>query len=88
MLFGIFGASTACKLLQHMHKCLLFRASDINLVSVLLDLAVWCALLAYSLGECFSVEEQLVVAVNVTVALLLGLALSVFIAERAPADPT
>lgn len=88
VLFGIFGARTTCKLLQHMHKCLVLRASDVNLVSVLLDLAVWCALLAYSLGECFSVEEQLVVAVNVTVALLLGLAMSVFIAERAPADPT
>ena len=86
VLFGIFGARTACKLLQHMQKCLVCRASDINLVSVLLDLGVWCVLLAYSLVECSSVEEQLVVAVNMTVALLLGLAMSVFIAERAPAD--
>jgi len=86
VLFGIFGARTTCKLLQHVHTCLVCSASDINLLSVLLDLCVWCALLAYSLVDCLSVEEQLVVAVNVTVALLLGLAMSVFIAERAPSD--
>lgn len=86
VLFGIFGARTACKLLQHIHSCFVSCGSDINLLSVLLDLVVWCALLAYSLVECFSLEEQLVVAVNVTVALLLGLAMSVFIAERAPDD--
>lgn len=86
VLFGIFGARTACKLLQHMHSCFVSCGSDINLLSVLLDLLVWCALLAYSLVEAFSLEQQLVVAVNVTVALLLGLAMSVFIAERAPDD--
>lgn len=82
VLFGIFGARTACKLLQYLHRCMLFSASDVNVLSVLLDLGVWSALLAHSLVECVDVETQLVVVANVTVALLLGLAMSAFIAQR------
>jgi len=82
VLFGIFGARTVCKLLQYLHRCMLYDTSDVNLLSVLVDLGVWCTLLAYSLVECVDVETQLVVVCNVTLALLLGFAMSVFIAER------
>jgi hypothetical protein len=51
---------------------------------VLLDLGVWCCLLAYSLAQSSVVHDHLAVGVNVTTSLLLGLAMSVLIAERHP----
>ena len=83
VLVGIFGTRTVCKLLQHIYDGILFRARNINLVSVLLDLATWCCLLAYSLAQCVIIVDNLAVAVNVTVSLLLGLAMSICIAGRA-----
>jgi hypothetical protein len=82
VLFGIFGTRTACKVLQQIRESFVLRSSAVNLVSVLLDLCVWCSLLAYNLMQCREVHEQLAVATNMTLALLLGLGMSVLIAER------
>lgn len=88
VLLGLFGSRAACKLLQHLHDCLApgsrfrFAASRANLVSVLVDLGVWCCLLAYGLAQCSAVQEHLALAVNVVTALLLGLGMSVLIAEH------
>jgi hypothetical protein len=82
VLVGLFGTRTACKVLQHIHACLAVRANLINLVSVIFDLGAWCSLLAYAIAQCSSVQEYLAVAVNVVFALLFGLAMCVFIAER------
>jgi hypothetical protein len=84
VLFGLFGTRAACKLLQHIRDSFGRRARTSNLVSVLLDLGVWCCLLAYSLAQSSVVHDQLAVGVNVTTSLLLGLAMSVLIAERHP----
>lgn len=84
VLLGLFGTRAACKLLQLAHANLLrgrSAASRVNLVSVLVDLGVWCCLLAYGMAQCSAVQEDLAVAVNVTTALLLGLGMSVLIAE-------
>jgi len=82
VLVGLFGTRASCKLLQHMHDSLLYQARDINLASVLADLALWCSLLAYSLAQCSELHERLAVAVNTAVALFLGLGMSVLVAER------
>jgi hypothetical protein len=86
VLFGLFGARASCKLLQHVNDSVLCEATDINLMSVVLDICVWCSLLAYSLAHSTSLQDELAVAVNVTVATLLGLAMSVLIAKHA-SDP-
>ena len=82
VLVGIFGTRTLCKVLQHIHDGMSLRAGYINLASVLVDLGAWCWLLAYLLAHCSTVQQHLAVAVNVTVALLLGLAMSICIARR------
>jgi hypothetical protein len=82
ILVGLFGTRTVCKTLQHIHDGLALRAKPINLVSVLFDLGAWCALLAYSTAQCSAVEEYLAIAVNVVIALLLGLAMCVSIAGK------
>ena len=82
VLIGIFGTRTSSKVLQHIHDGLTFCAKHINLVSVLFDLGAWCSLLAYALAQCSQAQEYLAVAVNVVVALLLGLAMSLCIIER------
>ncbi len=84
VLFGLFGSRASCKLLQHIRDSFARRARTINLVSVLLDLGVWCCLLAYTLAQSSVVHDHLAVGVNVTTSLLLGLAMSVLIAERHP----
>ncbi len=84
VLFGIFGTRTVCKVLQQIRDSVVLRSSAVNLVSVLLDLCVWCALLAYNLMQCREVHQQLAVATNMTLAMLLGLGMSVLIAERKP----
>ena len=83
VLLGLFGARALCKLLQHIHDSALCEASDINLVSVVLDLCLWCCLLPYSLAQHSAVQDELAVAVNATVAMLLGLTLIVLIADHA-----
>jgi len=82
VLFGIFGTRTTCKVLQQLRDSFVLRSHAVNLVSVLLDLCVWCSLLAYNLMQSREVHEQLAVATNVALALLLGLGMSVLIAER------
>lgn len=81
VLVGIFGTRAACKILQQIHDGLLCRTRILNLVSVMLDLGTWCFLLAYSLAQCVSLIDYLAAAVNVTVSLLLGLAMSICIAQ-------
>jgi len=83
-LVGLFGTRAACKLLQHAHDGIVRGrvASRANLVSVLVDLGVWCCLLAFGLAQSSGVHENLAIAVNVATALLLGLGMSVLIAER------
>jgi hypothetical protein len=83
VLLGLFGVRTLCKLLQHLHDSARCQARDINLVSVVLDLCVWCCLLAYCIAQSTSVQDEIAVAVNATVAMLLGLGMSVMIAEHA-----
>ena len=83
VLLGLFGARALCKLLQHIHDGAAGQARDLNLASVVLDLCVWCCLLAYSLAQHSSVQDELAVAVNATVAMLLGLAMSVLIVDGA-----
>lgn len=82
VLTGIFGTRAACKFLQHIHDSLCADPTTMNLVSVLLDLFVWCSLLAYSLAHCSDVLDDLAVATNVVLALMLGLAMSILIAAR------
>jgi len=82
-LVGIFGTRTACKLLQCFHDTFVYRASNINLISVMLDLVTWCCLLEYCLTHSVSVVDYLSVAVNMTVSLLLGLGMSICIAQCA-----
>ncbi len=82
VLVGVFGTRAACKLLQHMHDGLTRGTQPVNLVSALLDLGAWCALLAYSVVRSPAPQDHLAVATNVAVALLLGLGLSVCIAAR------
>jgi hypothetical protein len=83
VLVGIFGTRTACKIMQHLYDSLLDQARNINLVSVILDLGTWCCLLAYSLAQCTSMVDDLALAVNLTVSLLLGLAMSICIVKCA-----
>ena len=83
VLTGIFGIRVSCKMMQHTHDSLCAEPSTINLASVLLDLSVWCSLLAYSLAQCSDVQQELAIAASVVVALLFGLAMSILIAERA-----
>jgi hypothetical protein len=84
VLVGLFGTRTSCKVLQHVHDGLVLRARHINLVSALFDIGAWCWLLAYAIAQCSVVQEYVAVVVNVVVALLLGLAMSLCIAERYP----
>jgi hypothetical protein len=83
VLNGIFGIRVSCKIMQHIHDSLCSDPAAINLVSVLLDLFVWCSLLAYSLEQCSDAQHELAIAAGVVVALLLGLGMSILIAERA-----
>ena len=82
VLLGLFGARAACKLLQHIRACFLRRPRAVNLVSVLVDLGVWCSLLAHGLAQSGGVHDDLAAAANVATALVLGLGMSVLIAER------
>lgn len=82
VLLGLFGARAACKLLQHIRGCFVRRPRVVNLVSVLVDLGVWCSLLAHGLAQSGGVHDDLAAAANVATALVLGLGMSVLIAER------
>jgi hypothetical protein len=82
VLNGIFGIRVSCKMIQHIHDSLCADPSDVNLASVLLDLFVWCSLLAYSITQCSDAQQELAIAACVVVALLLGLAMSILIADR------
>jgi hypothetical protein len=82
VLTGIFGIRVSCKMMQHIHNSLCADPTTINLASVLLDLSVWCSLLAYSLAQCSDVQQELAIAASVVVALLFGLAMSILIAEH------
>ena len=80
VLVCVFGTRTVCKVFQHLHDSFYYCARNINLISVMFDLGTWCCLLAYSLSQSVSVVDDLAVAVNITVSLLLGLGMSMCIA--------
>lgn len=82
VLSGIFGIRVSCKMMQHTHNSLCAEPTTINLASVLLDLFMWCSLLAYNIAQCSDAQQELAIAASVIVALLLGLAMSILIADR------
>lgn len=86
VLLGLFGARAACKLLQHIHDCLCGaqnrRPRTVNLVSVLVDLGVWCSLLAHGLAQSGGMHDDLALSATVAMSLLLGLGMSILIVER------
>jgi len=82
VLTGIFGTRSLCKFLQHLHDSLCADPTTLNMLSVLLDLCVWCCLLAYSLAQSSTVLDDLAVATNVVLALMLGLGMSILVDAR------